>query len=59
MPRGRAASVPYGADLALEELGEGMELCIVEGAADTLAMRVLRSKPVEGKDWCDVLEKTL
>lgn len=123
VPRGRAASVPYGADLALEELGEGMELCIVEGAADTLAMRVLaaraglcratvglagvehwrrcakalcgavrgcvavlaldadaagerhvaelaeeltkagavrvlRSKPVEGKDWCDVLEKT-
>jgi DNA primase len=22
------------------------------------AVRVLRSKPVEGKDWCDVLEKT-
>lgn len=123
VPRGRAASVPYGCETALEELGAGMELCIVEGAIDTLAMRllagragleratvgipgvehwrrcagplcgavrgcvavialdpdaagerhvaelaeeltkagavrVLRSKPVEGKDWCDVLEKT-
>lgn len=124
VPRGRPATVPYGCETALEELGAGMELCIVEGAIDTLAMRllagragleratvgipgvehwrrcagplcgavrgcvavialdpdaagerhvaelaeeltkagavrVLRSKPVEGKDWCDVLEKTL
>ncbi len=123
VPRGRPATVPYGCETALEELGAGMELCIVEGAIDTLAMRllagragleratvgipgvehwrrcagplcgavrgcvavialdpdaagerhvaelaeeltkagavrVLRSKPVEGKDWCDVLEKT-
>lgn len=123
VPRGRPATVPYGCETALEELGAGMELCIVEGALDTLAMRilagraglhratvgipgvehwrrcakvlcgavrgcvavlaldadaagerhvaelaeeltkagavrVLRSKPVEGKDWCDVLEKT-
>lgn len=124
VPRGRPATVPYGCETALEELGAGMELCIVEGAIDTLAMRllagragleratvgipgvehwrrcagplcgavrgcvavialdpdaagerhvaelaeeltkagavrVLRSKPVEGKDWCDMLEKTL
>lgn len=39
--RGRAAAVPYGCDDALEELGEGVELAIVEGALDALAMRIL------------------
>lgn len=39
--RGRAATVPYGCEDALEELGEGVELAIVEGALDALAMRLL------------------
>ena len=39
--RGRAATVPYGCEDALEELGEGVEVCVVEGALDALAMRLL------------------
>lgn len=38
---GRPATEPYGCEDALEELGEGVELAIVEGALDTLAMRLL------------------
>ena len=39
--RGRPMRAPYGCEDALEELGEGVELAIVEGAMDVLAMRVL------------------
>jgi DNA primase len=39
--RGRAATVPFGCEDALEELGEGVEVCVVEGALDALAMRLL------------------
>ena len=39
--RGRAAPVPFGCEDALEELGEGVEVCVVEGALDALAMRLL------------------
>jgi len=39
--RGRPMRAPYGCEDALEELGDGVELAIVEGALDVLAMRVL------------------
>lgn len=38
---GRPIRHPYGCEDALEELGDGVELAIVEGAIDTLAMREL------------------
>jgi DNA primase len=40
-PRGRAPQHPFGVEDAAEELGDGVDLCIVEGALDTLAMRLL------------------
>lgn len=39
--RGRPMREPYGCEDALEELGDGVELAIVEGALDVLAMRTL------------------
>lgn len=38
---GRPARAPYGCEDALEELGEGVEVYIVEGALDVLALRLL------------------
>lgn len=41
---GRPITAPYGCGDALEVLGDGVELAIVEGAVDVLAMRILAGR---------------